>query len=270
MKNLMFLFWQWLQREVAGRYRGSLFGMSWTLLQPALQIMVFTLIFYEFMNMRWPALVATTSPSPAEHGALLYALNVFAGLAVFNFIAEILGRAPVAVLSQPSLVTKVRFPLLLLPAVTAGAALIHVLVGTVTISLLATILGFAPVSVLWMAWLMPLVLLPLFLYGLGIALLLSSLGVYVRDIGQAMPALGSLLMFLTPIFYPLSAVPESLRAGFAMNPLTWGAEALRSLLLSGIWPPLDIWGIHLLISLFFCIFSFIIFVRIQKGFADVL
>lgn len=270
MKNLVFLFWQWLQREVSGRYRSSLLGMSWPLLQPVVQIVVFTLIFYEFMNMRWPAVSAAPMPSASEHGALVYALNVFAGLAVFNFVAEILGRAPVAVLSQPNLVTKVRFPLPLLPTVTTGAALLHVLVGTVTITLLATMTGIAPWSVLWQAWLMPAVLLPLFLYGLGAALLLSSLGVYVRDIGQVMPALSSLLMFLTPIFYPLSAVPESLRTGFAMNPITWGAETLRALLLSGVWPAMDVWSLHLLAALTFTAFSFFVFVRIQKGFADVL
>ena len=268
MKNLVFLYWQWLQREVAGRYRGSLLGMLWPILQPVVQIVVFTLIFYEFMHMRWPVLASSSAPS--ENGALVYALNVFAGLAVFNFIAEILGRAPVAVLSQPNLVTKVRFPLPLLPAVTAGAALVHVIVGTVTIVVLATTLGVAPVLALLQALLVPVILLPLLLYGLGASVLLSSLGVYVRDIGQVMPALSSLLMFLTPIFYPLSAVPESLRAGFALNPITWGAEALRGLLLAGHWPALDIWGLHLMVSLAFCSFAFFVFLRIQKGFADVL
>ena len=87
MNNLAFLYWQWLQRDVVGRYRGSLLGLSWPLLQPAVQILVFTLIFYEFMNMRWPTLAA--SAVPTNSGAWVYALNVFAGLAVFNFVAEI-------------------------------------------------------------------------------------------------------------------------------------------------------------------------------------
>lgn len=268
MKNLVFLYWQWLQREVAGRYRGSLLGMLWPILQPAVQIVVFTLIFYEFMHMRWPALASTSAP--AENGALVYALNVFAGLAVFNFVAEILSRSPVAVLSQPNLVTKVRFPLPLLPAVTTGAALVHVVVGTGTIAVLATATGISPLITLPQALLVPLILLPLLLYGLGASVLLSSLGVYVRDIGQVMPAVSSLLMFLTPIFYPLSAVPASLRDAFALNPITWGAETLRSLLLSGQWPAIDVWSGHFLVALAFAALSFFIFFRIQKGFADVL
>ncbi len=268
MKNLVFLYWQWLQREVAGRYRGSLLGMLWPILQPAVQIVVFTLIFYEFMHMRWPALASTSAP--AENGALVYALNVFAGLAVFNFVAEILSRSPVAVLSQPNLVTKVRFPLPLLPAVTTGAALVHVVVGTGTIAVLATATGISPLITLPQALLVPLILLPLLLYGLGASVLLSSLGVYVRDIGQVMPAVSSLLMFLTPIFYPLSAVPASLRNAFALNPITWGAETLRSLLLGGQWPAIDVWSGHFLVALAFAALSFFIFFRIQKGFADVL
>jgi lipopolysaccharide transport system permease protein len=267
MRNLVFLFGQWLQREVAGRYRGSWLGLLWPVLQPAVQIAVFTLIFYEFMQMRWPVLAHRGADDP---GALVYALNVFAGLAVFNFMAEILGRAPVAVLSQPNLVTKVRFPLPLLPAVTVGAAFVHVAVGTACVVVLAVALGIAPLYALVQALLVPLVLLPLLLYGLALALLLSSLGVYVRDIGQVMPALGSLLMFLTPIFYPLSAVPPALRPFFELNPIAWGAEVLRGLLLAGQWPDLGDWGLHLLVSGAATVLAAWVFVRIQKGFADVL
>lgn len=269
MRNLAFLYWQWLQRDVAGRYRGSWLGLLWPLLQPLVQILVFTLIFYEFMQMRWPAAAGAT-PAEGTQGALVYGLHVFAGLAVFNFIAEILGRAPVAVLSQPNLVTKVRFPLPLLPAVTVGAALIHVGVGTVTISVLAVLTGLSPALTLVQMLATPLLLTPLFLYGLGAALLLSSLGVYVRDIGQMMPALGSLLMFLTPIFYPLSAVPASLREAFALNPITWGAEILRGLLLEQSWPNAHAWGLHALASMLFAGLAAWVFARIQKGFADVL
>lgn len=267
MQNLVFLYGQWLQREVAGRYRGSWLGLLWPVLQPVVQIAVFTLIFYEFMQMRWPALAHRGADDP---GALVYALNVFAGLAVFNFVAEILGRAPVAVLSQPNLVTKVRFPLPLLPAVTVGAAFVHVAVGTACVVVLAVLLGIAPAHALLQALLVPLVLLPLLLYGLAAALLLSSLGVYVRDIGQVMPALSSLLMFLTPIFYPLAAVPQALRPLFALNPITWGAEVLRALLLAGQWPQAWDWAAHLLVSGVLLALAGRVFVRIQKGFADVL
>ena len=209
MNRWSFLYAQWLKRELAGRYRGSWLGLLWPVAQPLAQIAVFTLIFHGFMQVRWPTLgAASTGPlspsSPGGGDAWSYALNVFAGLAVFNFFAEVLGRAPSAVLSQPNLVTKVRFPLGLLPAVTVGAALVHIAVGVALLLLVATVGGKLSPQ---MAWL-PLWLLPVLLYAASAALLLSSMGVYLRDIGQAMPALTSLLMFLTPIFYPLAAVPE--------------------------------------------------------------
>jgi lipopolysaccharide transport system permease protein len=284
MQRLAFLYWQWLKRDVTARYRGSIFGLLWPLLQPAIQIMVFTLIFFEFMQMRWPAAgssAVSAGVSAAPTGALDYALNVFAGLCIFNFMAEILGRSPSCVLSQPNLVTKVKFPLWLLPAVTVGAALIHIVVGTVSIALItlftqqgalgaqsANAPSFQTLFGLVLLW-VPL-LLPLLAYGLGVAYFIASVGVYVRDIGQVMPALSSLLMFLTPIFYPLSSVPDGLKSLFAMNPLAWGADITRAALLSGA--PIDAaqWGWHMLVSLIFCAAAAWTFAKLQKGFADVL
>ncbi len=269
MQRLVFLYWQWLKRDVTARYRGSIFGLLWPLLQPAIQIMVFTLIFFEFMQMRWPAAsnAATAGVTAVPTGALDYALNVFAGLCIFNFMAEILGRAPSCVLSQPNLVTKVKFPLWLLPAVTVGAALIHILVGTVSIALISLLTGRGAMGLV-LLW-VPL-LLPLLAYGLGVAFFIASVGVYVRDVGQVMPAISSLLMFLTPIFYPLSSVPEGLKDAFGLNPLAWGAEMTRAALLSGA--PIDVaqWGCHLLVSAGFCVAGAWTFSKLQKGFADVL
>jgi lipopolysaccharide transport system permease protein len=196
MTSLAYLYWQWLRRDLAGRYRGSLLGLAWPVLQPLSQILVFTLVFHQFMRMRWPA-------AGGEGSALDYALNVFAGMAVFNFLAEVLNRAPAAILGQPNLVTKVRFPLTVLPAVIVGAAALHLVVGAVAVSL--AMIAFRDASVL--ALLLPLFLLPMLLYGLGLALGLAALGVYLRDIAQVMPALTSLLMFLTPIFYPATLFP---------------------------------------------------------------
>jgi lipopolysaccharide transport system permease protein len=232
------------------------------------QIAVFTLIFHGFMQVRWPAgsAVDASTGTQALGGAWGYALNVFAGLAVFNFFAEVLGRAPVAVLAQPNLVTKVRFPLLLLPAVTVGAALVHVGVGAALLLGAALLTGTLTLQVAWL----PLWLVPVLLYGACLALLLASLGVYVRDIGQMMAALTSLLMFLTPIFYPLAAVPPSLRGLFELNPVAWAADSLRGLLLEGraleLWP----WAVHLGVSAALALAAAWVFRRLERGFADVL
>ena len=268
MSRWWFLFVQWLKRDLAGRYRGSLLGMLWPLAQPVAQIAVFTLIFHGFMQVRWPvgSAVDADTGTQALGGAWAYALNVFAGLAVFNFFAEVLGRAPVAVLAQPNLVTKVRFPLLLLPAVTVGAALVHVGVGAALLLGAALLTGTLTLQVAWL----PLWLVPVLLYGASLALLLASLGVYVRDIGQMMAALTSLLMFLTPIFYPLAAVPPSLRGLFELNPVAWAADSLRGLLLEGRALDLSPWAVHLAVSAVAALAAAWVFRRLEGGFAVVL
>ena len=268
MTRWTFLFGQWLKRDLAGRYRGSLLGMLWPVAQPLAQIAVFTLIFHGFLQVRWPVATEATDAASAQAagGAWAYALNVYAGLAVFNFFSEVLGRAPSAVLSQPNLVTKVRFPLPLLPAVTVGSALVHIAVGTVVLMVAGAVNGHLTWALAWL----PLWLLPVVLYGTALALLLASLGVYVRDIGQVMPALTSLLMFLTPIFYPMAAVPAGLRGLFELNPVAWAAEGLRGVLLQGLALDGTDWSLHLMASAAAAGFAAWAFKRLQKGFADVL
>lgn len=254
-----YLYRQWLRRDLAGRYRGSLLGMAWPVLQPLSQILVFTLVFYEFMNLRWPV-------AGGQSDALDYGLNAFAGMAAFNFFAEILGRSPGAILAQPNLVTKVRFPVLVLPAVTVGAAAIHLVVGGVLISFAMAVFREASLFVL----LLPVFFVPMLLYGLGVAWVLSSLGVYLRDIGQVVPPLISLLMFLTPIFYPASMIPEKLRFLADLSPVAWSVEVFRELAILGRLPDLSLFATHLLVSAALALLAKAAFLRLSRGFADVL
>lgn len=263
MKTFIYLYWQWLRRELVGRYRGSFLGIAWPILQPVIQILVFTLIFYKFMNMRWPAASAEIQ---GGSNAVMYGLNIFAGMIVFNFFAEVLSRSPTAVLAHPNLVTKVRFPLLLLPVVTVGAALVGVVIGSVLLWLVMLLMnGFSLYALL-----LPLYFTPILAYGLAGAWLLAGLGVYLRDIGQIMPSVISLLMFLTPIFYPASAIPESIKIVFYFNPMAWGVEVFRSLLIAGELPDTQLFLINLAVSLAGVLAARLFFNRISKGFSDVL
>lgn len=267
MSRWYFIFVQWFKRDLEGRYRGSWLGMLWPLVQPLSQIAVFTLVLHGFMQVRWPQAVASVPGTASDVGsAWPYALNVMVGLTVFNFFSEVLGRSPTAVLSQPNLVTKVKFPLWLLPVVTVGAALVHVGVGVAVLLLVGAVTGTWSLQMLWI----PLWLVPVVLYGLGLALLLSSLGVYVRDIGQAMPAVTGLLMFMTPIFYPMASVPERMRVWFSLNPVAWATESLRDLLLNARALDFGVWTLHVVISALAALVAGWIFARLQEGFADVL
>lgn len=238
-------------------------GVTWPVLQPVLQILVFTLIFYKFMNMRWPSAVPENN---AGGGAVMYGLNIFAGMIVFNFFAEILSRSPTAVLAHPNLVTKVRFPLLLLPAVTVGAALMGLVIGSVLLAfVMLCVSGFSLYALL-----LPFYFLPILAYGLAAAWLLAGLGVYLRDIGQIMPSFISLLMFLTPIFYPASAIPESIKVIFYFNPMAWSVEIFRSLLIDNSLPDTSVFLINLGVSFVSVMAAKYLFTRISRGFSDVL
>ena len=253
---MLYLYRQWLQRELHMRFRSSALGLGWLVLQPLAQIVLFTLVFYQFFQVRWPQ----GDGSVGEYG-----LQVFIGLSLFTFVAEVINRSPASVSGFPYLITKVRFPLLLLPAVVVGAGLVQLALS------LAVALVFALWrAVYWQALLLPLALLPLLLYAQALAWLLGAAGVYLRDIGHAAPSVSTLLMFLSPVFYPASMIPAGMQWLIVFNPLAWTLEAVRGLLMHGLQPHWAQWGGHLLAALALLALGRWFFTRIQAGFADVL
>lgn len=259
MKSFTYLYWQWLRRDVVGRYRGTVLGLLWPLLQPILQIVVFTTILYQFMQVRWPH-------ASSDQGALVFGLNVFVGLIFFNFFAEILSRASIAVLSQANLVTKVRFPLIILPLVTVGSAFTGM---ALALLLLLTVCG-ATIGIGVHALLIPLLLVPVTAYAVAMASVLAGVGVYLRDIGQIMPPLVGLLMFLTPIFYPASTIPDGLHVWFGLNPIAWSVEVARDLIMHDRMPSLAQGLYHCVGAFASLVVGLGLFTRISKGFDDVL
>ena len=256
MTQWPYVYRQWLQRELQLRFRSSALGTGWLVLQPLAQILLFTLVFYQFFQVRWPA----GDGSVGEYG-----LQVFIGLGLYGFCAEVINRSPGSISAHPYLVTKVRFALLLLPAVVVGAAAVQLLLSLA----IAAAFAFwrAPH---WQALLLPLALLPLLLYGQALAWLLSSAGDYLRDIGHLAPSVSSLLLFLTPIFYPAAKIPPALQWLVHLNPLAWTAEAVRGLLMHGQPLAWAAWLAHLLAAVLLLVAARWFFLRVQPGFADVL
>lgn len=234
--------------------------MFWPLVLPLLQILVFTWVFHGLMALRWPARVG-------EASALDYGLNAFAGLVVFGFFAEVLSRSPASILSHPNLITKIRFPLPLLPVTVCLVGLVQAGVGLLLLMVVASLLDLAHgPSFGWFLLTLPIMMV----YGLALALSLSALGLYVRDIAQAMPAMLGLLMFLSPIFFPASVFPAAAADWVMLNPIALGAEWLRAALLSGP-APAPYWIlVHLALSLSFFGLAVGLFKRLERGFADVL
>jgi lipopolysaccharide transport system permease protein len=247
-----------IKREVIGRYKGSLLGIVWPFLNAILMLIIYTFVFSVIFKARWVG----GSESKVE-----FAFILFSGLIIFNLFSECLNRSAGLVLSNANYVKKVVFPLEILPIVSLGAALFHLLVSF-GIWLIAYIIfyGFPHITLL----LMPLVLIPLIFFMLGITWLFSSLAVYVRDIPQFIGVMTTVVMFLSPIFYPADALPENFQKLIAFNPLSTIIEETRKVLFWGQIPNIYRYILCLLQSAAFMFFGFAWFQKTRKGFSDVI
>jgi lipopolysaccharide transport system permease protein len=221
-------------------------------------LVVYTFVFSVIFKARW----GTGSDSKTE-----FALILFAGLMVFSLFAECVNRAPGLILSNPNYVKKVVFPLEVLPWVNLGSALFH---GVISLSvwMIAYIVFFGVPH--FTALYLPFILLPLIFFIMGLSWALASLGVYLRDAAQFVGIVTSTLMFLSPIFYPVTAIPERYRGLLYLNPLTPAIEQVRDALYWGKAPDFAVLGIYLVITAFVAWLGFAWFQKTRKGFADVL
>lgn len=245
-------------REVVGRYRGSVLGLLWSFFTPLMMLAVYTFVFSVVFNARW----AGGTGSKVE-----FAVVLFVGLMVFNVFSEVAGRAPTLILSNPNYVKKVVFPLEILSVVSLGAAAFHLAVSVV-VWLLFYLLAFGVPSPTALQF--PILLVPLAFLCLGVSWILASLGVYLRDVSQVVGIIITVLMFMSPIFYPIAALPEEFRGYMHLSPLTYFVEQSRDLLIWG--KPLDWshWVVSLGVSLLVAAAGFAWFQKTRKGFADVL
>lgn len=247
-----------IKREVLGRYRGSIMGLLWSFLNPLFMLLVYTFVFSVVFKVRWQG---------GSDSRIEFALLVFAGLMVFNLFSECIIRAPALITSNVNYVKKVVFPIEILPWVTMGSVFFHMLVSLmVWLVFYVVFFGLPPLTSL----LFPLVLLPLLLFTLGLSWLLASLGVYLRDVSQVMGVLMSALMFLSAIFYPVSALPPTYQTLLYFNPLTLVIEEARDVLFWGVVPNIPVWIGALVAAIATAWLGFIWFQKTRKGFADVL
>jgi len=249
-------------REVASRYKGSLLGLMWSVINPILMLAVYTFFFSVVFQSRWSGADHVGSDSKFEFAIVLYA-----GLLVFNLFSECISRAPSLILSNANYVKKVIFPLEVLPWVALGSALFHVLIGFGVILVFIVLAGMPLYA---SAVLFPLVLLPLVPMIMGLCWLLSSVGVFFRDIGQIIGMALTALMFLSPIFYPTSALPESLQSLLYWNPLTFVIEQSRNVLIWGALPDFGGLLVYSAVSLGVAWLGLLAFKAMRSGFADVL
>lgn len=233
-------------------------GMMWSLFNPVLMLIVYTFVFSVVFKARWVG----GSDSKTE-----FALVLFAGLMIFNFFAECVNRAPALVVSNVNYVKKVVFPLEILIWTILGSAAFHLAVSLVVwLFFYLAFIGIPPLSIL----LLPLVLFPLVLLTTGLCWLLASLGVFLRDVTQIIGVITTILLFLSPIFYPILALPEEYRLLVQVSPLTLTVEQARDVMIWGKGIDWEPWLIYCMISMIFAWLGFAWFQKTRKGFADVL
>ena len=252
------LLWQHTCRSVAGRYRGSYLGMAWSFLHPLLMLTVYTFVFGVIMRVQWDR---AATPSRME-----FALTLFAGMVMFNIFAEVVNRAPSLIMGSPNYVKKVVFPLEILPVSLMGEALFH---GLVSLIILLSGVAIWHHGLPWTVLLLPVVLVPLLLLTLGLGWLFAALGVFIRDIGQGITVVTTILFYLTPIIYPLTAVPEHLRFPLRLNPLAVITEECRQIVLWNAVPSWSWYAYATAISVVVFCLGFGLFQSLKRTFADV-
>jgi lipopolysaccharide transport system permease protein len=252
------LIFQMIRREVVGRYRGSVMGLAWSFFNPILMLVVYTFVFSVVFKAKW----GTGGESQTS-----FAIVLFVGMIVFGLFSEMANRAPGLILSNVNYVKKVIFPLEILPLVGLGAALFHTIIslGVLLVAILL-ING----SLAWTIIFFPLILLPLLIATLGVAWFLAALSVFVRDVGQTIGIFTTVLMFVSPVFYPISALPAKFQIWLMLNPLTFVIEQSRAVIIFGKQPDWIGLGIYAGMSLVVAWAGYWWFQKTRKGFADVL
>lgn len=247
------------KRDVIGRYKGAAMGVAWSFLTPMLMLCVYTFVFSVVFQARWGG--------DLPDGKVHFALIMFVGMLVHALFSEVVNRAPGLILSNPNYVKKVVFPLEILPAMAMASAIFH---ACVSVCILVVALLVLEGRIEWTSVFLPVVLVPLVVLTVGVAWFLASLGVYVRDVSQVTTIITMVMLFLAPVFYPISALPEKYRWMVMLNPLTFIIEQARDVLIWGRVPDFAGLGLYLVVATVVAWGGFLWFQKTRKGFADVL
>jgi lipopolysaccharide transport system permease protein len=241
------------RREVKGRYSQSLFGAAWAIAQPLATMAVFTLVFSRLAQM--------------PTGGAPYPLFAFAALVPWFFFSNSVMSGTVSLITYRNIVTKTYFPREIVPLAQVGSRLVDLAASS---GLFVALMIYYQAAVGPTVAMVPVFLLLLVMFTLGVTLITSAVNVFYRDVNPVVQIGLQLWLYLTPVAYPLSAVPERYRAFFLANPLAGVVEGLRSVLVFGREPE---WGV-LAISATLIVVTFavgvVLFKRTDKYFADVI
>lgn len=250
-----YLITQLVKRDVLFRYRGAVFGMIWVFITPILMLTIFTFVFEKVLQVK----------NQIKDDDIPYWATLYIGLIVFNIFAECISRAPTTVRSYPSFVKKIVFPLHILPLVPIGSALIHGLFNFIVLIGALMWVGKFNSGIL----ILPLLIIPIVLISLGVSWFFAAWGVFIKDMTQIIPIFVQILMFLSPIFYPASIIPENLRPFYNANPIGIVIEICRTAAHGNSieWLP---WLTSMGVGIILSFLGYAFFQHCREEFADVL
>ncbi len=252
------LFYVMAKRDIQERYRGSLLGLFWSILNPVLLLLVYGFVFGLIFKARWPTVNGIDSN---------FSVLLFCGLVTHMFFADVLNRSAQLIVGNANYVKKVVFPLNLFSGILTFSAGFHFCISFCIAWCYALYFG-AVLS--WYILFFPLIFLMFCGLLIGISWLVSGLGVYFRDITYVSGFLSTAIMFLSPIFYPKEAVPQAFSAVMEYNPLTYYVEAFRGIAIYGRLPDPNASMKAFVVASVFLLLGYLFFNRVKKGFADVL
>ena len=244
-------------REFVGRYRGAHLGLALSFVSPIFLLGIYTVVFGSLYR----------SSRTDTEGAGSFAITLFSALIFYNFMSDGVGRASQLLVENPNYITKVVFPVEILPISLVGSSFLHfcvnvlILIGGILIS---------PMPWHWTVLLFPLVVFPLFLISLGVSWFLAAVGVYFRDVASFVPPLMMALLFVSAIFYPVSSIPEAFQPWLLLNPMACFSEMGRAIFTKGELPAVGFWSYCLGIGIFCFFGGYAVFHRLKRGFSDAL
>lgn len=247
-----------VKKDIEQRYKGSVLGMLWTFIVPIVMLIIYTFVFSEIFKAKWN--IDTSNKFE-------FALVLFCGLSCYNMIAEVMNRSTNLIASNVNYVKKVIFPLEILPVTITFSALFNCVISYL-ILIAANLILSHTISVTLLQIL--LVFLPLIIICCGLSYFISAISVYLKDMSNAIGIIVTILMYLSPVFFPLTSVPKSFRMFCEINPLTYIIENFRNVVLYNTNLNLKYYLISMVFSLLCLVFGYYVFKKVKEGFADVL
>lgn len=239
-----------VRRELRGRYKASVLGFMWTLINPLLQLAVYTLLFSVIMNSSIPQ----------------YYLHLFVALVPWIFFSSSVVGGTTCIVSSKEMVKKIYFPREVLPIAHVLSAFVNMLLSFIIIFIILIVSG-RGLSLRALVYL-PIVMFVELILALGMAMLSSGITVYIRDLEPILGIVTMAWMYATPVVYPLSQVPESIRGLYFLNPMTSVITAYRDILYYKQVPALETLIHAFVFGTVILIVGTIVFRKIQKGFAE--